>query len=258
MDPEEVLTRPADPPDAVVRYGSHAEAVVDLYLSPPGSPAPPPLVVFLHGGFWRAGYDRRHARPLACALARDGFLVAVPEFRRVGGVGELAGGWPTTAEDVAAAVRALPGLLQGLGLDVARTTVMGHSAGGHLALWLAGEPVPVDRVVGLAPVADLRAAAAAGLGRHAVRDLLGGSPVERAEVYDAADPATRFASRPTCEVLIVHGEDDPVVPADNSRGVAAAYPFVDLTVLDGIGHYEVIDPLSAAWPVVRAAARPPA
>jgi acetyl esterase/lipase len=241
-------------PDAVVRYARHDDALVDVHL-----PADAdfdhalPLVVLLHGGFWKQAYDRRHTRAAAAALAAEGYVVATPEYRRVGG----DGGWPTTAEDVQTAVSAGPGLLHGVGVATTGLTVLGHSAGGHLALWLAtrgdrGER-PVDRVVALAPVCDLRAAARAGLGGRATQALLGGEPEEHPERYDAADPATLLGSRPSCEVLVVHGEDDDVVPADLSRGLAARHPFVDLRLVAGADHFAVIDPGSPAWPSVLAA-----
>jgi dipeptidyl aminopeptidase/acylaminoacyl peptidase len=253
VDPREVLSRTADAADAVVRYADHADGVIDLHLPPAFGDTgrdQRPLVVLLHGGFWRAAFDRVHTRPLANALAAEGFVVATPEYRRVGGPGDRAGGWPTTAQDVAAAVGALPGLLDGLGIPIGTTTLLGHSAGGHLALWLANEPLPVDRVVGLAPVGDLRAAAAAHLGDDAAPALLGGEPGDVPERYDAADPVTRFANRPACEVVIVHGVDDDIVPVANSRGLHAAHPWTVLCELDGVEHYGLIDPLSAAWPAV--------
>lgn len=258
-----MLTRTADAADAVVRYADHPEGIIDLHLPPAfGETArdPRPLVVLLHGGFWRASFDRMHTRPLANALVAEGFVVATPEYRRVGGHGDRAGGWPTTAEDVAAAVGALPALLDGLGIATGTTTLMGHSAGGHLALWLASEPLRVDRVVGLAPVGDLRAAAAAHLGDDATQALLGGEPGDVPQRYDAADPVTRFVTRPSCEVLVVHGADDDIVPVANSRGLHAAHPWVVLHELEGVEHFGVIDPWSPAWPAVldavRSGARP--
>ena len=237
------------PPDVVVRYAAHHDGVVDLHL--PATAGPSPLVVLLHGGFWKQAYDRRHTRAVAAALAAEGFMVATPEYRRVG----AGGGWPTTAADVDAALRALPGLVAGLGLTATTTTVMGHSAGGHLALWLANQQHALDRVVGLAPVGDLRAAAKQRLGDAATQALLGGEPDEVPERYDAADPATRLDHPPGCEVRIVHGTEDDIVPLDNSRGLCDAHPFVDLRVVDGADHFDVMDPTSAAWPTVVAALR---
>ena len=256
VDPEDVLTRSAEPPDAVVRYDGRTDAVIDVHLPPRpiAEAAPPaPLVVLIHGGFWRASYDRVHTRPLAAALAREGFVVATPEYRRVGGTGDVAGGWPTTVDDIGTVMRLLPGLLDGLGIAVRSTTVTGHSAGGHLALWLANESYPVHRVVGLAPVGDLRAAAAAHLGGDATQAFLGGEPGDVPDRYDAADPVTRLADRPGCEVVVVHGTEDRVVPVTNSRGLHAAHPWTTLHELEGVEHFGLIDPLSPAWPAVLAA-----
>jgi acetyl esterase/lipase len=240
---------PADPPDAVLRYAAHSDGLVDLHL--PDGDGPHPLVVLLHGGFWRQAFDRRHTRPLATALAADGFLVATPEYRRVGG----GGGWPATLDDVDAAMAALPDLLSGLGLATTTTTVAGHSAGGHLALWLANQGHRIDRVVGLAPVGDLHAAARDGLGAGATQALLGGEPEEVPDRYDAADPAVRLARRPSCKLVLVHGTEDTNVPIGNSRGLVARHPFVELRALEGVEHFAVIDPASQAWTAVLTAVR---
>lgn len=246
-----MLTRTADGPDAVVRYAAHADGVVDVF-HPAHRRAGGPLVVLLHGGFWRAEWDRVHARPLANALAAEGLTVAVPEYRRIG----AAGGWPQTFDDVRTVMSALPGLLSGIGLATdGDVVVAGHSAGGHLALWLANEGFDLSRVVGLAPVGDLRAAARAHLGDDAGAELLGGTPDEVPDRYDAADPATRLQDRPDCAVVVVHGCEDTVVPVANSRGLAARHPFVDLRELPGVEHFGVIDPLSEAWPSVLSALR---
>lgn len=234
-------------PDAVVRYAAHDDGLVDVHL--PAGDGRGPLLVLVHGGFWKQAYDRVHTRPAAEALAGAGFVVATPEYRRVGG----GGGWPTTAADVDAAVAAIPGLLRGLGVSVSSTAVVGHSAGGHLALWLANQGHELDLVVGLAPVADLRAAARLRLGGGATQALLGGEPADVPDAYTAADPMTRLATRPRCDVRIVHGTDDEDVPVSISRRLAEAHPFVSLDVVDGAGHMDLVDPGSAAWPAVLAA-----
>lgn len=239
----------ADLPDAVLRYAPHDDGLVDVHLRDAGEPRP--LVVLLHGGFWRQAFDRVHTRPLSTALKDQGLVVATPEYRRVGG----CGGWPTTAEDADAALAALPGLLAGLGIATTTTTVVGHSAGGHLALWLANQGHHVDRVVGLAPVGDLRAAARDDLGAGAAQALLGGLPAEVPDRYDAADPATRLDQRPSCEVVVVHGTEDQNVPVGNSRGLVARHPWIELRELPGVEHFGLIDPESAAWPAVLSAIR---
>lgn len=231
-----------DLPDAVVRYADRAEAVIDLYV--PSVPAHD-TVVFVHGGFWKAAYDRRHARPLARALAEEGHLVALPEYRRVGDVRD-GGGWPVTGDDVRTAVRRLPELLPGSGIDTpTRTIAAGHSAGGHLALWLANEDVHLDRVVGLAPVSDLVEAERLGLGGGAVRALMGGGPGE--VDYRPADPLTRLSDRPDARVLVQHGTDDDTVPIELSRGLEHAHPWIDVREQSGVGHYDVLDPASSAF-----------
>jgi acetyl esterase/lipase len=254
VDADDVLTRQAGLPDAVLRYGPHAEGTIDLHLPPGADGDPHDLVFLVHGGFWRQTYDRVHTRPMAEALCSKGFLVATPEYRRVG-TAELpgSGGWPTTGQDVDRARAALPTLLADLGIRVRRTIASGHSAGGHLVLWLANQPHRVDRVVALAPVGDLRAAAMNRVGRGAVQALLGGDPGEVPERYDEADPATRFVRRPRADIVVVHGAADDVVPVRNSRCLAAAHRWVELRELDGVGHFELIDPLSSAWPAVLAA-----
>jgi len=245
------MTRASEPPDAVVRYAGHDDGLIDVHL-PPGRPETErPLVFYVHGGFWRQAWDRRHARPLANALSALGYAVAVPEYRRVGGTG----GWPATAEDVEGALRAAPALLAGIGVTTSTTTVVGHSAGGHLALWLAAEGFPMTRAIGLAPVGDLRAAARDRLGDDAVVELLGGGPEAVPDRYDAADPGHLLADRPACEVVVVHGCEDQVVPVGHSRGLVARHPFVGLRALPGVEHFGLIDPESEAWPVVLSAVR---
>ena len=241
-----MLTREADRPDAVLRYADHADGVLDVHL-PPG-PGPHPLVLLVHGGFWKQGHDRLHNRPLARALVAAGHVVAAPEYRRVGPDG--TGGWPATVEDVDHVAAHLHDLLARLGIAVTTTSYVGHSAGGHLVLWLADQGHRVDRVVALAPVGDLRAAAAAGLGEGAVQAFLGGEPADVPQRYDAADPMTRLGPGTAPEVVVLHGTDDDIVPVTNSRGLAAAHPEVDLRELVGIEHFGVIDPTSPAWPAL--------
>lgn len=223
-------------PDAVVRYAEHELAVVDLHLPsvPNGT-----LVVLVHGGFWKQQFDRTHTREQARALADAGYLVATPEYRRVGG----GGGWPTTGEDLEAAVRALPGLVAELGFGWDRATMTGHSAGGHLALWLLSRELPIafDVVVGIAPVCDLVRADELGLGSGAVARLLDGAPITD------ADPLTLLGHAPAARVHLVHGVLDETVPIELSRRFAAAHPWAEVTELAGVGHFEFLDPSTPAW-----------
>ncbi|PSJ27477.1 alpha/beta hydrolase [Streptosporangium nondiastaticum] len=226
---------PCAPPDATVPYGPHPSQVIDLHL-----PAGPPAgirVTLLHGGFWREAYDRRHLAPLAAALAARGIEVALAEYRRVGAGG--GGGWPQTYED---AVRAT----EVRGSGPARHVLVGHSAGGHLALCAASGGVGVDAVIAVAPVADLARARTLGLSGGAVEEFLGGGH------HPEADPVLRGPAR--VPVTILHGTADPDVPLELSRSYAAAAGSnVTLRVLQDTGHYAAVTPGTAAYEALLAA-----
>lgn len=254
-DPSSVLTRPAEPPDAVLRWADPAthgdDGLADVYVPEiPGTVHQAPVVA-LHGGFWRQEYDRRHLRPLAVALRALGRVVVLPEYRR-----GRRGGWPRTFDDVRALRTRLPGLLAEVapGVDAADPpTVLGHSAGGQLALWWAldaDKAATPDRVLALAPVADLARAHADRLGDGAVAALLGGGPDAVPDAYAAADVAARLRAgeQPGCPVTVLQGSDDVEVPAAGAGLVG-----VRLEVLVDIEHYGLIDPYSRAWPHVVAA-----
>ena len=247
-----VLTRSADGPDAVVRYGEHPEAVVDLHI-PPGTRPSAPLLLLLHGGFWRQEYDRRHTRSMAVALRDEGFVVATPEYRRTGG----GGGWPATFDDVAVVRRRLATLVAevfGSRPGPPPPVLVGHSAGGQLALWwaLTVAPDAVRRAVALAPVTDLVRAHAERLGDGAVTALLGGSPEQHPDRYAAVDPAVLLrGDGPRPPITVVHGSEDRQVPVAYSRGLTG----VTYVELSDIEHFGLIDPLSAAWPAVISAVR---
>jgi dipeptidyl aminopeptidase/acylaminoacyl peptidase len=247
MPAADILTRPGPAPDAVLHYREGEDGVIDVYLPPAAARTHPvPLIVALHGGFWRAAYDRRHLRPFAGALAARGFAVALPEFRRVGGGGE----WPAIGEDVFAALRSIPTSVAAQGEsrvdESAPCVVVGHSAGGHLALWagLHAGPARVKGIVALAPVSDLVAAAGLRLSGGAVADLLGGEPGDRPEAYADADPLRHLPS--SVPITVIQGADDADVPADLNRPLAHR-PGVDYVELAGVEHLALIDPLSAAW-----------
>ncbi len=193
----------------------------------------------------------------------------MPEYRRTGQAG---GGWPGTFDDVAAAVDILPGLAAkaagGL-VDAAAVLLAGHSAGGHLALWAAarnrlpaGErwhsaTSQVRGVLALAAVTDLAECDARGLGGGAVRLLMGGGPDRYPARYALADPARLVPL--SALARLVHGADDEVVPCQLSTDYAALAASAGgeavCSVLPGYGHFEVIDPLTGAWPHVLAALR---
>lgn len=251
-DPRAVLTRPAPPPDATVAYGDHPEQVADL-RRPAGDGPARPLVVVVHGGFWRAEYDRSHTGPMAAALAALGHPVAQVEYRRTG---QPDGGWPHTLTDVLAGVAALPGLaataLPGR-VAAVPPILVGHSAGGHLALYVAARaPETVGGVLALAPVADLAEAYRLDLDSGAVAALLGGGPADVPDRYAAADPSALVPIR--VRSVVVHGGQDRQVPVAMSRSwvasARAAGSPATLVELPECEHFGLIAPDSAAWPRV--------
>jgi acetyl esterase/lipase len=207
-------------------YGSHPEQVADLVL--PAGDGPFPVVVLVHGGFWRARYRRDLMADLADDLAARGMAAWNVEYRRL----DAGGGWPATVDDVLAAIDHLAELQ--IGDDV---TVVGHSAGGHLAL-LAGAEGRASRVVGQAAVSDVAEGVRLGLGDGVVERFAGGAPLDRASPIERAPLDV--------PVLLVHGTDDEDVPVSMSEAFAAKGGDVTLSVREGEGHFEHIDPGSQA------------
>ena len=264
-DPGDVLSRSSAAPDLTLRYGDLPDQVADVRL--PSGDAAGPLVVVVHGGFWKAEFDRAHAGPQSVGLADAGYVVATVDYRRVG---QRGGGWPGTFDDLAALTDAVPSLVADAlpgRVDTSRTVLVGHSAGAHLAAWAAArhrlpKESPWQRsealdvsVVSLAGVLDLEQAERLGLGGHAARQLLGGGLRRRRDRYALADPA---ALVPTGGRLVaVHGTLDQTVPVEVSRRYVAraraAGDQAELVEIAGCGHFELIDPLAAAWPQVLAA-----
>jgi acetyl esterase/lipase len=219
-----------------LRYGAHPDQELDLRLPP--SARLEPLALVLHGGFWRAAYTKRNTAALAVALTEAGWATANVEYRRPG-----RGSWRPLLEDVAAAAAAI-----GRKPDVA----VGHSAGGHLALWLAARG-DVAAAVALAGVSDLAGAAAARVGADAVQEFLGGEPEDEPDAYAEADPAQRLPSG--VPQLLVHGVDDDRVPISLSRAYAnrarAAGDDCRVLELAAADHFDLIDPRHAGWARIR-------
>jgi acetyl esterase/lipase len=235
---ESVLTRSARAPDRVIAYG--ADPTQNLEIRGGGAGAGQrPLIVIIHGGFWRPDFDRAHVRPMADAIAAAGWTVALPEYTRV--AHDPA---PTLADLTLALGRAAGCVSDHNG----RVLLAGHSAGGHLALWAtaAGLCPTLVGTLALAPVADLLLAHELGLGQGAVERFLGADPVSRPDI----DP--RQMAAPGTATTLLHGIDDAIVPLLVSESYVAAHPLVRLIPVPGAGHYALIDPHSAAWPKVMA------
>jgi acetyl esterase/lipase len=228
-----------------VTYGTDPDQYLDVYR-PDGTPRG--TVVVIHGGFWKAEYDASQGGPLAESLAAEGWTAANIEYRRVGN----GGGVPATLDDVAAAIDALADVD---GVDTSTVVTLGHSAGGHLAVWAAArgrfsrwqpERVKVTAAVSQAGVLDLDAAYADGLGTGAVARFVGSAP---GPSYEPVDPTRQLPL--DVPVRCVHGTADDVAPISQSEAYVAAATAAGadatLTRIEGGDHFVVIDPASDAW-----------
>jgi acetyl esterase/lipase len=243
-----------------IPYGSDALQYGEWSL--PAGSGPHPVIVNVHGGCWLAEFDISHTRAQARALMEAGFAVWNVEYRRVGNAG---GGWPGTFLDVACAADHVRVLARDHAIDLSRVIAMGHSAGGHLALWLASrsriprnsvlhneDPLRLCGVVALAPATGLPVLHARGAFDHVVDRLMGGSPDEHPDRYNAAMP-TRLLPLGLRQRLIVgrHDADWREFSTDYlACAREASDAEVDLRVLDDAGHFEVINPAANAWRTV--------
>jgi len=253
----DILALAAPPADARVAYGSDPNQFFDLRLplrkaSAPKAKAdaPHPLAINIHGGFWRAKYNLDHAGHLCAALTARGVTTANLEYRRVGNEG---GSWPGTFADIRSAYRFLLQNAPRYNFDPQKIVVLGHSAGGQLALCLAAHEPGVNRVVSLAGVVDLQRAYQLHLSNDAVIEFMRGTPAEVPEHYREADPMQ--LSIPRAKQWLVCGSADDIVPPDFSVDYAAAKKKrsgadkedVNLVQIPGAGHFDLIDPRSTAW-----------
>jgi acetyl esterase/lipase len=256
----------ADPPIQglqPIRYGDSRSQAAELLL--PDKFGPFPVVVIIHGGWWSTGWDRRFMRDLAEDLVRRGYATWNLEYRLLGDPDEEGGGWPGTFEDVANGIDALADKAPDFNLDLSRVVFLGHSAGGHLALWAASRStfeagfvganpkVEPTSVVALAPVCDLVAAANQNLGNGAVQKLLGGSPTEVPLTYATASP-TLLRPGPARHILI-HSTMDETVPVEQSRTYAQVArergADVELIEVPAGDHFAVIDIKGETWIALR-------
>lgn len=248
------------PAGTEIAYGPDPIQVAELHL-PAGhgaGAAAVPVVALIHGGFWRSEFNRALMDPLVAPALDRGWAVWNVDHRS----SDDGGGWPASFTDVASAIDELAVIAERHALDLGRVAVVGHSAGGTLALWAAGRSAlpsgapggdPVVRpvaAVSLAGLTSLTAAWIDDLGRGAVDALMGGPPEgEREADYLLASPSDLLPLG--AAQLLIHGAEDPIVPprqstAHAARARAAGDP-VTLRVLDRTGHFEVIEPDGRAW-----------
>ena len=244
----------------VESYGSAPVQEGEWFLPPTGTALP--VVVLVHGGFWQPGYDRHLEDGVAAMLAADGFAVWNIDYRLADEP------WPATLIDAAAAMDHLGVSIHSVRLDLDRIAVVGHSAGGHLALWLAsrgelpadapggGPAVQVRVAVGQAPMADLASAAREEVGGSAVLDLVDGDPDQVADRYAIASPQALLPVQGV-QITLVHGDADDRVPLRQSTAYVDAARALGMTVglqvLENVGHFEHLEPDSAAVAAMRTA-----
>jgi acetyl esterase/lipase len=264
--PADLLKLPV-PATRRIAYGSDPLQFGELRV-PPGR-GPHPVAIIVHGGCWMAKLgsldDRAVAldlvRPMAAALTETGIATWNLEYRRLGSVG---GGWPGTFEDVARGTDHLRKIARDNHLDLSRVVAMGHSAGGHLALWLAArpklppsselyskDPLPLKGVVDLDGPGDLKATLSIQqqvCGAPVINQLLGGAPEERPQRYREASPVEMLPLGVRQEFFAgrMFAAQAPAYEAAARRAGDA----VHAVVLDQAGHFVFIDPGSAVWPQV--------
>nr|WP_255354432.1 MULTISPECIES: alpha/beta hydrolase [unclassified Roseateles] len=266
MSPAEFQALPSDPADYRSTYGDDPSQFGELRL--PSSPGLHPVVVLIHGGCWKERYaGLRDMAPMADALKAAGVASWNIEYRRLPQPGS---GWPGTYQDVGRAVDHLRSIAPRFQLDLGRVIVLGHSAGGHLAMWVAGrhrlpvqsalhaaQPLPVKGVINLAGVGDMAAfipAQATGCRDPAVVEtLLGGSPAVVPERY-AQVSAAKLLPLGTPQILI-WGQRDAMTPLqfgqDHLNAARKAGDDAKLIVIPSLGHFEIANPSSPAGPIVR-------
>jgi acetyl esterase/lipase len=244
----------ATPPtaDHRIHYGADAFHFCDLRL--PGGPGPYPIAIMVHGGFWRSIYGLEYFGHACAALTTAGIATWNMEYRRLGNPG---GGWPGTFDDVVKAADHLGAIAVEFNLDLNRVITIGHSAGGHLAFWLAAERRQMLRgAAALAGVVDLRRSWELQLSNNVVADFLGGSPEQVPDRYGFASPIERLPLG--IPQRLFHGTADRSVPFEISAGyVHAAQSRGDdaqLIALENAGHFEIVDPRTREFDLVRGCA----
>lgn len=273
-----ILSRIAPEADHRFSYGKDTSQFGDLWL-PRDKYAAVPVIAFLHGGWWQSEYDLAYANPLCAALRDEGYAVWSIEYRRVGATG---GGWPATFQDAAEGFDFLATIAKSYPLDLNRVVAMGHSAGGHLAFWLAGRhhvpeasPIhdPQPRVlphglIALAGAVDLRltidlsgyftfAHGSFAHDRREVYSLMGGTPADLPDRYKAGNPG-ELLPLDVRQVLLQGSEDNQIPPelpgrwADNARRQGDD---VAVVIIPGANHFDIVDPQAKPFEKVREAVK---
>jgi acetyl esterase/lipase len=254
-----ILTRPAPPADHRIAYGRNEFQFGELRL--PKGAGPHPVAIVIHGGCWLSQYGLGYMGHVAADLTSAGIATWNIEYRRIGNEG---GGWPGTFEDAGRAADHLRELAKSYPLDLTRVVATGHSAGGHLALWLgarrnlpkesplySADALPLRGLVPLAGISDLRKTGTAC--DREVAQLMGGPAAEKAAIYNLGSPIELLPLR--LPQVIVQGDSDTIIPVAMAREYVEAAQkkgdAVTLRLIEKAGHFEVVDPNSPAWPAIR-------
>jgi len=256
---------PLEMPNEILVYGESLQHFGELWV--PAEPRPGPLVILIHGGCWQNAYDLSHVRPAASALRSAGYVVWSIEYRRIGDTG---GAWPGIFHDIGAAVDFAATLVGARGMLTNSVVLMGHSAGGHLALWAAARPgfppahpfyksraIVPDAVLGLAAITDLRGYSRGQSScQQAVLELLG--PVEtKGSRYALTSPVELLPTG--VPVTLMLASEDTIVPSSQAESFHhRAIRLGDRSTLyhvPGAGHFDLIHPGTPAWQAVETALR---
>ncbi len=223
-----------------ISYGDADVQIIDVFE--PAERSNGSVVMLIHGGCWLSQYDRFYMSHLAKSIAEKGSTVYNIGYRRVGDEG---GGYPGTFDDVRAAYNAIVDNQHQQTGNRGEITIVGHSAGGHLALWLASTDTSVARVVGLAAISDLSDyARGTGSCQMAAPRLMGGSPDELQDLYSASDPM--LLGKPRAEIVLISADKDAIVPPSHNDGFKTKTNARHV-VLSGVGHFDLVAPMSSVW-----------